>query len=317
MRVSLLARDLGHRGGVARAAHALAHETGATLLAIGRPSAGFAARALLDPVRVAFVSADLLHLETSARPRALIRDAALIRAARVPVVVRVHGLNRHVPRSVLAAVYGPAARVLAVCRRHADRLSDAGLGRVGVLSPGWVPHPALRKRTGGPPVVLFGGRATAQKGLDRLVAALDGLGVQLRVAGVGPVGGGVRLGWLDTNAWRQEVADADVVCLPSHDEGLSVVVLEAMAAGVPVVTTDVGGLAELVRDGVDGRVLPEDASAGALRDALQGVLEDGAQRHAMGLAAKERVAQFRIDVVGAQVNTVWLDVLVGSNRTQM
>lgn len=304
MRVAVVARSDWPPGGVARAADALAAATGSARVVIGRVR-GVPGRFLFDPLRVALADVDLLHLDTSARPRALLRDAVLIGVARRPVVVRVHGMERLAPRRVLQRAYGRASAVLAVCEAHAARLGDALQRPVGVLSPGWVPHPARRTRGPGRPVVLFGGRADAAKGLDRLVAAMEGLDAELRVAGDGPVGGGRRLGWLPPDRWRQEVADADLVCLPSWDEGVPIVLLEAMASGIPVVATAVGGVSELVRDGRDGVVLPCGVGVEGLRHALSTLLADSDGRKRMGRSARERAQAHRIDVVARSANAVW------------
>jgi glycosyltransferase involved in cell wall biosynthesis len=67
------------------------------------------------------------------------------------------------------------------------------------------------------------------------------------------------------------LAAADVVAIPSRYEGMSNVLLEAMAAGVPVVATSVSGNVDLIEDGVSGRLVPRDdpdALAAALSDVL-------------------------------------------------
>jgi glycosyltransferase involved in cell wall biosynthesis len=67
------------------------------------------------------------------------------------------------------------------------------------------------------------------------------------------------------------MAGFDVFCLASHHEGLPIAVMEAMAIGLPIVATDVGGLSELVVDGVHGRLVPPhrpDLLAGALVELL-------------------------------------------------
>jgi glycosyltransferase involved in cell wall biosynthesis len=79
----------------------------------------------------------------------------------------------------------------------------------------------------------------------------------------------------------------DIVAVPSHVEPLGNATLEAMAAGVPVVGSRVGGIPEMVLDGVTGRlVLPRDPAA--LADALEGLLAAPDLRRACGLAARAR-----------------------------
>jgi glycosyltransferase involved in cell wall biosynthesis len=81
----------------------------------------------------------------------------------------------------------------------------------------------------------------------------------------------------------------DIFVLPSLDsEGLSLAQLEAMAAALPVIVTDVAGATEATRHKVEGLVVnPGDHSA--LRDALRALIRDAAQRRAMGDAGRERV----------------------------
>jgi len=87
----------------------------------------------------------------------------------------------------------------------------------------------------------------------------------------------------------------DVFVLPSISEGMSNTLLEAMAAGVPPVASDVGGNGEIVRDGIDGRLFPSDDEA-ALRACLVALCGDGAERARLAAAARERVlSTFDID----------------------
>jgi glycosyltransferase involved in cell wall biosynthesis len=80
----------------------------------------------------------------------------------------------------------------------------------------------------------------------------------------------------------------DVFVLPSHMEGMSNALLEAMAAGRPVVATDVGGNAEVVVDGVTGRLVPP-REPGRLAAAMLELLNDPARASAMGAAGRARV----------------------------
>lgn len=89
---------------------------------------------------------------------------------------------------------------------------------------------------------------------------------------------------------RDRLADLDVFVLASRGENLPVVLLEAMAAGTPVVATRVGGVPELVVDGVSG-VLVEPESVEALAAGLEQLLGDGEQRAALAAAGAERVRE--------------------------
>lgn len=80
---------------------------------------------------------------------------------------------------------------------------------------------------------------------------------------------------------------ADVFCLPSHGEGMSNSLLEAMACGLPVVTTPVGGHPEVVADGIEGFLVPV-GSADDLYTALDKFARDASARHHAGRAGRRR-----------------------------
>ena len=85
------------------------------------------------------------------------------------------------------------------------------------------------------------------------------------------------------------LAAADLFALSSDDEGLPMVVIEAMASGLAVAATDVGSVRELVVDGETGLVVPRRDPA-ALASAIRALLGDDARRGAMGKAGRARVA---------------------------
>ena len=86
--------------------------------------------------------------------------------------------------------------------------------------------------------------------------------------------------------------------LPSFSEGLPVVLMEAMASGLPVVTTQIAAVGELVQDGVTGRIVPA-GRADLFADALADVLADPVRAQAWGRAGRERVCtEFTTDVTG-------------------
>jgi colanic acid/amylovoran biosynthesis glycosyltransferase len=98
---------------------------------------------------------------------------------------------------------------------------------------------------------------------------------------------------------RAALRRADVFLLPSLSEGLSNATLEAMAVGLPVVVTDVGGMRELVTDGVDGFVVPSRDPA-ALAAALLDLAADSELREKMGERGRQRV----VDDFDAEARTV-------------
>jgi glycosyltransferase involved in cell wall biosynthesis len=90
---------------------------------------------------------------------------------------------------------------------------------------------------------------------------------------------------------RAALARADAFVLSSVSEGMSRAAIEAMAMGLPVITTDVGGMPELVRDGVEGLLVPP-RDPPALADAFSLLARDRARRAAMGQAAMGRAGDF-------------------------
>lgn len=169
---------------------------------------------------------------------------------------------------------------------------------LGVRLPQAGPHTAP-----GAPYVLALGAADRRKGLTTLVAAFDALASTnrgLRLIHAGPDGNAsgdladavdrsphrdriLRLGWVDDSARAALLARAAAVAYPSLYEGFGLVVLEAMAAGRPVVTTPVAAIPEAAGDGA---LYVEAGDADALAGALQRVLED--QELAAELVARGR-----------------------------
>jgi colanic acid/amylovoran biosynthesis glycosyltransferase len=157
------------------------------------------------------------------------------------------------------------------------------------------------------PRILCVGRISPEKGQAVLVRAAAMLAerqqpFQLRFVGDGPFAPTLReeigrlgldnhvelLGELPPQQVREELAAADLFCLPSFSEGLPVSIMEAMAVGVPVVATNIAGIPELAVDGVTARtVAPADPAA--LADALQDLLGNADARRQLAAAARKRV----------------------------
>ncbi|MEK7424919.1 MAG: glycosyltransferase [Actinomycetota bacterium] len=155
------------------------------------------------------------------------------------------------------------------------------------------------------PLIVVTARLSPEKGHLVLVEALSilrsrGVAMQARFIGSGPFGdeiaaAAVRFGVDDIVEFTgplppgevaAELGAADIFCLPTFAEGLPVSIMEAMAIGVPVVTTYISGIPELVIDGVTGWVVPA-ANAELLADKLEQV--NGPDRLAIIQAARQRV----------------------------
>jgi glycosyltransferase involved in cell wall biosynthesis len=156
--------------------------------------------------------------------------------------------------------------------------------------------------------ILFVGRLRIRKGVEVLLAALAalarrGIEARLLVAGEGEHRGAVEravadlrlghcielLGRCDAGRVASLLAGARALAVPSIYEGMPLVVLEAMAAGVPVVASRVSGIPEVVVDGETGwLVSPEDPAA--LATALAAALADPAEAARRGAAGRRRAA---------------------------
>jgi glycosyltransferase involved in cell wall biosynthesis len=96
------------------------------------------------------------------------------------------------------------------------------------------------------------------------------------------------LGSVSEAVVKEELQAAHVFALASHEEALGVATMEAMAMSIPVVVTRVGGVPELVTDGVEGLLVPPH-DPGALATALERVLRDGRLAQRMGQAGRGKV----------------------------
>jgi len=160
-------------------------------------------------------------------------------------------------------------------------------------------------------VLLLVGRMHQVKGHREMLQAMPAIvrecpDVLLLVAGDGPeraaceaavaqAGLGRHVMFLGQRRDIPELLHAcELLVMPSQSEGLPIAAIEAHAAGKPVVGFDVGGVAEVVQDGVTGRVVPA-ADIAALADATNSLLKDVASLAAYGVAARNVAQSFGLD----------------------
>jgi glycosyltransferase involved in cell wall biosynthesis len=115
---------------------------------------------------------------------------------------------------------------------------------------------------------------------------------------------------------HKHLSAADIFVLPSRSEGFSNAIVEAMAASLPVVATEVGGNAEAVKDGVNGFLVPPEDPA-ALSAAIIRLLSDPSQARAMGLAGKAIAEEnFTTEVMMDRITDAYKNLL-GTNPPRL
>ena len=260
-------------------------------------------------------------------------------AARVPAVLGTVQVGAYEPdrssRWQLRALVSRVDRFLAVSREIAAELvEDLGwpaekvevtynavdVERAAVPAP-----PGLRAQLGGSetrPLVLTPARLNAQKGHDALLEAIAEVPEALfLLAGDGPdrerlearaveLGVAERVRFLGRRPdVPQLLAACDVFALPSLYEGSSLAVLEAMAAGIPIVSSAIGGTEELIEDGRSGLLVPP-GDAPALAAALRKLLADPELREDFAARARQRVdAGLRREQNAERVAAIYRELL--------
>lgn len=110
-------------------------------------------------------------------------------------------------------------------------------------------------------------------------------------------------------AIRQRLDEADIFVLPSYLEGQPIAIIEAMAAGVPVVGTSIGAVPDLIRDGVDGYVV-DAGDVDGLADALRALIENPAIRRDMSRSIRARAeAHHSLEKLSAELAGIYRGIL--------
>lgn len=184
---------------------------------------------------------------------------------------------------------------------------------------------AMRQKLGIPldkPVVVYIGRLVPEKGIDLLLDAWAAVQSQahLLIIGKGELDGMIRervqkdyVGSVEVLGPKTNVVEylqaADIWTLPSRTEGLPLSLLEAMACGLPVVASRVGGIPDVVKDGVNGLLIPPEDTV-ALADRLQHAVKLDESVQELGRRAVETVREsFDTEVSAKKYDQLYQNVL--------
>jgi glycosyltransferase involved in cell wall biosynthesis len=277
----------------------------------------------------------------------------IARALGVPLVVHYHGgdatKDKHYRRGLVPTIY--QRRLAALQRDAALIVCVSDFIRDRLLARGFPPEKLLVHRYGvelagmaddhqsdapTDPCLLFAGRFVEKKGIGFLIEAMRRLGregrdLRLTLIGDGPIAGELKRaaadvpnisfpGWIPNHELRLRMRGALAVCVPSIEaasgdaEGLPNVVIEAMAAGAPVVATHHAGIGEAVEDGRTGLLVPS-GDVTALTAALRRLVDEPGTARAMGAEAR-RVALDKFDAMAQsrRLEAILEDVIARSLR---
>ncbi len=283
-------------------------ELGCVVVCRPRPASRFFVWRLLDLARLLRqLKADVVHTHNAA-PQFWGTLAARMAGVRAVVHTR-HGYDMgNLPKPVVGALLRMANRVVCVSDSlRVDLLQQYRLAEGRVIRI-WNGVDTERYAWAGPrlePIALAVSRLAAVKDHRTMIRATqlilrDLPGFKLRLVGDGPerpaleafvkslaLGDSVEfLG--ERNDVAEQLEEAGVFISSSLSEGLSLTLLEAMAAGIPVLATRVGGNAEIVDEGRTGRLVPA-GNPQALAEAFVGLWKERDRWRAMGVAARDRV----------------------------
>ena len=232
---------------------------------------------------------------------------------------------------ILKATHNQARLNLCTSSVMVQELVEHGIERVdlwqrGVDTEMFQPHLAsaqMRSRLSGgnpdSPLLLYVGRVSAEKQIDEIKPVLEAIPeARLAIVGDGPHREALEehfagtntnfVGYLQGLELASAYASADAFVFPSRTETLGLVLLEAMAAGCPVVAARSGGIPDIVTDGVNGYLFEPDAPDGAIA-ATQSLLKSPTAKEQMHLNARAEAERWGWAAATRQLQNYYAQVV--------
>ncbi len=175
--------------------------------------------------------------------------------------------------------------------------------------------------------ILFAGWIEKEKGVFDLIKAFsivcqNHTNVRLIIAGKGKIAEGKNLalklnvdektefpGWLSKEEMKKVLSESDIFCLPSYSEGIPMSIIEAMAFSLPVITTPVGGIPDIVESGNTG-IFVNPGDVESLSNKLSFLIESKKVRLEIGKNAKKFVKQnCKIDIISKKIGALYTQIL--------
>ena len=284
---------------------------------------------------------DLVHIHFSSRGstfRTLILIIFVL-VFRKPVVLHSHGSGFHLfyrqqslwIQKIIRYLFSKTNRIIVLSNSwkefYVNNL-DLEESKIAIL-PNPVKLPSQNKLNKSSSTVkfIFLGRIGERKGAFELIKAYSRIPVQHRnIATLTLAGDGdadvarnmvndlnladkvTILDWINSRERDSLLTDSDVFVLPSHNEGLPMAMIEAMSFGLPVITTPVGGIPELITH-EDNGILIEPGNIEELSSAMQSLIENGNTRDSLGIKAEQSVASLDIEKYCLSLKSVYQELV--------
>jgi glycosyltransferase involved in cell wall biosynthesis len=290
---------------------------------------------------------DIVMINPSFNSHSLLRDGLFVMTARAcrtkNVVVFFHGWqeetedfvrNSRLARALFMRSFGKARCVFVLAHSFKEALCRIGVDRGRIMTAttmfeGRDFHGTGRKNTSAGKKVVFLGRFVPEKGIYELLEAFRVVkdkfpSVHLVLAGDGPEGGKLRQrvqdsglepyvefsGYVRGSEKARVLMESDVFVLPSYHEACPVALLEAMAAGLPVIATRVGAIPDILEDEKNG-ILLDTASPVAIAAAVSHMLSNDMLREEIGQRNKNIAwKKYEASVVSREIAAVWQKLLM-------